>query len=126
MALTHAETGNLVAALLAVNFFPLDRAHAMMPAFESRGLLDPQHVAALSQADLIRMMAEAGYDRGGYLPILSFRLFTLMEAISSGSLDVLRAHAHRGDRPAFISALSTVKGFGPVTAGAAWELWDKP
>jgi hypothetical protein len=126
MALTTAETASLVAALLTVNLYPLDRAHALMPAFEARGLLDPSKVAGLSQDALIAAMSDAGYTRGGYLPIVSFRLYALMEAVASGSLDALRDHAARADRGAFVGVLGGVSGFGPSTAGAAWELWGVP
>lgn len=72
MALTTGETANLVAALLTVNLYPLHRARALMPAFEARSLLDPAVVACLRQDDLIAAMSDAGYSRGGFLPIVSF------------------------------------------------------
>ncbi|MDP2307744.1 MAG: hypothetical protein Q8P18_17095 [Pseudomonadota bacterium] len=125
-SLSPTEAANLVAALLTVNLYPLDRAHALMPAFEARGLLDPATVAALPQEALVASMTEAGYRRGGFLPIVSFRLYALMDAIAAGTLDVLRDHVAKQDRAAFVDVLSGVSGFGPSTAGAAWALWGEP
>lgn len=118
-----AEPAALVAALLAVNFFPVDRAYGLMPAFHERGLLDPSTVAAMPQADLIEAMNAAGYKRGGFVPILSFRLYKLMDALASGALAPLGALAAAGDKAGFIETLSAVEGFGPRTAETAWELF---
>ncbi|MES2644039.1 MAG: hypothetical protein V4850_31410 [Myxococcota bacterium] len=123
MPLSSDDTACLVAALLAVNFFPVDRAYALMPAFRERGLLDPAVVGALPQEALMSAMNEAGYRRGGFLPILSFRLYALMEAVASGRLDALRALAREGKREAFAALLVSVNGFGPSTAETAWQLY---
>jgi hypothetical protein len=52
-----------------------------------------------------------------------FRLYALLEAVAAGELDGLRAFVAAGDRAGFVAALGAIKGFGPSTAGAAWELW---
>ena len=44
-----------------------------------------------------------------------------MEAAGSGKLDPLREHAARKERNGSVLLLSGVNGFGPSTAGAAWE-----
>ena len=121
--LDAAATSNLVAAMLAVNFYPVDRAYRLMPAFRERGLLDPAKVAAMEQEALIAAMSAAGYDRGGFLPILSYRLYTLMEAVSAGKLDKLPALAASNDEGEFTNSLTAVHGFGPSTAATAWALF---
>ena len=123
MPLPAPAVANLAAAMLAVNFFPLDRAYALMPAFQERGLLDPVRVAAMPQPALIEAMDAAGYRRGGFLPILSFRLYALMEHLGDGRLDALPEAATRGDRAAFDVILGAVPGFGPRTIEAAWSLF---
>jgi len=123
MPLSSDETGTLVAALLTVNLYPLARAHALLPGFRAAGLLDPAAVAAMPQPAVIAAMEAAGYTRGGFLPIVSFRLYALLEAVAAGELDGLRAFVAAGDRAGFVAALGAIKGFGPSTAGAAWELW---
>lgn len=121
--LDSAATANLVAAMLTVNFYPVDRAYGLMPAFRERGLLDPPTVAGMEQAEVIAAMSAAGYTRGGFLPILSFRLYQLLEAVGSGKLDALPALAEANDREGFDAALTAVHGFGPATAATAWDLF---
>jgi hypothetical protein len=123
MPLDPADTASLVAALLAVNYYPVDRAYGLMPAFRERGLLDPAKVAAMPHSELIAAMGAAGYDRGGFVPILSFRLYALMEAIAAGSLDALRTLTNDGRKEEFVDTLAAVQGFGPRTAATAWELF---
>ncbi len=121
--LDSAATANLVAAMLAVNFYPVDRAYSLMPAFRDRGLLDPAKVSAMSHEDLISAMNAAGYARGGFLPILSYRLVTLLAAVASGALDAIPAHVAANDEAKFTAALTSVHGFGPRTASSAWQLF---
>lgn len=126
MTLSDDHVASLVAAMLAVNFFPLDRSYGLMPAFRERGLLDPVRVAAMPQPELITAMNAAGYARGGFLPILSFRLYALMEHLGDGRLDALPAAAAAGDRATFDLALGAVPGFGSRTIASAWALFTSP
>lgn len=123
MSLTDPQIADLVAALLTVNSYPLERADALMPAFRERGLLDPARLRTIPQDELVTAIRDAGYQRGGYVPIIAFRLGYLMEAIAEGNLDPLVGAAQRGDKEAFIGTLSALHGFGPKTAEAAWMLW---
>lgn len=123
MSLTDTQIADLVAALLTVNSYPLERADALMPAFRDRGLLDPARVAAIPQDELVAAIKDAGYQRGGYVPIVAFRLGFLMDAIAEGQLDALVGAAGGGDKAAFVETLNGLHGFGPRTAEAAWMLW---
>lgn len=123
MATEPAQISFLVSALLAVNFYTVDRAYSLMPAFGERGLLDPKRVAAMSHDELNAAMVAAGYNRGGFVPILSYRLAALMDAVAGGSLATLGGLAIAGKKEAFIATLSAVEGFGPRTAETAWELF---
>lgn len=123
MSLSDAHVANLVTALLAVNQYPVDRAAAAIPGMRERGLLTPSRIAGMEHEAVIAAMSQAGYARGGYLPIVSFRLFKLMEAAGAGTLDALAAAADRGDREAFDAELAKVHGFGPSTIATAWMLW---
>ena len=125
MPLETTEIAHLVAAMLTVNEFPVDRAVTLIPAFHRSGLLDPARVAAMPQEDVIRAMSEAGYTRGGFLPIVSFRLYKLLEAVTAGRLDSLRAAATTDDEASFSTTLRAVHGWGPVTAVVAWHLWRR-
>ena len=123
MSLTASETGHLVTAMLAVNGFGADRAAALLPAFQVRGLLDPARVAAMDREALIAAMTDAGYARGGFLPILWYRHQQLCEAIARGTLDGLPGFVHAGDEAAFKALLAGVHGWGPTTVATAWALW---
>ncbi len=126
MPLSAAQTETLVTAMLTVNGYPVDRAAALMPKFREHGLLEPAELAKLQGEQIIGAMKEAGYDRGGFLPILSFRLCELMEALASNTLDLLAMHADKRDEAEFCTLLSSVHGFGPRTSEIAWVLWTTP
>jgi hypothetical protein len=123
MPLKADERRHLVAALLTVNGYPVERAVALMPAFQQAGLLDLRQTADLDGGALSAKMAAAGYARGGFLPILGYRLVKLLEAADGVQLDELPRAVARGDAESFKVTLSEVHGFGPNTAAAAWLLW---
>ena len=80
-------------------------------------------VATTPQPELIAAMADTGYARGGFLPILSFRLDALPEHVGDGRLDGLAEAAATGD-PAVVEArLGVVLGFGPRSIASAWMLF---
>lgn len=123
MPLTPSEIGHLVTAMLAVNGYGTDRAAALLPAFQVRGLLDAARAAEMDREALVAAMTDAGYARGGYLPILWYRHQQLMEAITKGTLDRLPGLAQAEDEAGFKALLASVHGWGPVTAATAWTLW---
>ena len=123
MALTEPQIADLITAVLAVNLYPLERAAALMPAFRERGLLDPERVLAMKGDALVQAINDAGYQRGGYVQVIAYRLDPIMEAVRSGKLDGLQAAAKQGDESGFIATLRSVYGFGPRTAETAWLLW---
>jgi hypothetical protein len=121
--LQPAQIGHLVAGLLSVNQYPLSRARALMPGIAAQGLLEPATVLG-AHADLTtERLRAAGYDRGGFAPILARRLYPLMRAIEAGELESLPAAVAADARDEFVRVLSGVFGFGPTTAGAAWASW---
>ena len=123
MPLTPSETGHLVTAMLAVNNYGTDRAAALLPAFQARGLLDAPRAAEMERDALIVAMTDAGYARGGFLPILWYRHQQLMEAITKGALDRLPGLVQADDEAGFKALLASVHGWGPVTSTTAWNLW---
>lgn len=125
MPLDTRQIGHLVAAMLNVNNFGLYRAQELIPAFEQARLLDPAAVHGLEVEELKRRIESAGYSRGGYIPVIAGRMYTLMTAVSDGTLDNLSALVADNDRAGFIAALSGVYGWGPKTAAAAWRLWTE-
>ncbi len=123
MSLTPEQIGDLVTAMLAVNNYGVAQAAALLPALGARGLLDAARAAEMDRDELIAAMTDAGYTRGGYLPILWYRHQQLMEAISKGVLDNLPALAAAKDEAAFKVKLASVHGWGPATTATAWSLW---
>jgi hypothetical protein len=123
MALAPERIETLMTALLAVNGYRVDAAAALMPAFRTAGLLDHQTVAALDYDAVVERMVNAGYRRGGYVPIVSYRVMKTLEAAAAGVLDDLDVLATSNQKDGFIETLRGVHGFGPRTAELAWSLW---
>lgn len=123
MALSAPQVEHLVAAMLSVNGYAVERAVALMPAFRAEGLLSYKRVAALDAVALARALEAGGYTRGGFVPIMAYRLLTLLQAAESGDLDGCNGHAAAGDRDGFCRVLARVHGFGPRTSATAWALW---
>lgn len=123
MALSPARVEHLVAALLTVNGFPVDRAVGLMPAFRKAGLLEAGTVSAMDGDRLVAAFNAVGYARGGYLQIIGYRLVQALVAAESGRLDQLTVLADDGDEDGFRAALGAVHGFGPSTSATAWFLW---
>ncbi len=113
---TPEQVTAIVAAMLTVNQYPVSKAWALMPAFRDVGLLDPARVDAMSWDELKAAMVAAGYDRGGFVPIVGARLAELMRAIQEGGLDALGDALASGDRQRATAALCAIKGFGPRVA----------
>lgn len=124
MSLSSQQIEHLVVSLLSVNGYTVERAVALMPAFRRAGLLDPAKVAAMDGDTLVATCIEAGYARGGYVPIIGYRIVRLVEAASAGKLDALPAHVKANREADFAAVLATVHGFGPRTAATAWALWS--
>jgi hypothetical protein len=112
----------IVAAMLTVNQYPVARAWGLMPAFREAGLLDPARVDAMTWDELKDAMIAAGYDRGGFVPIVGARLAELMRAQLDGRLDPLGEALASGDAARATAALCAIKGFGPRVAEVALAL----
>lgn len=122
MSVNDSLLEKLLAALLSVNGYPVDRALGLMPSLRMAGVLSPATVGDIPQDEMVKALNEAGYGRGGYLPIMSYRVYKLMEAVADGKLDDLEGYVADGDKGAFGQVLSSVHGFGPSTIETAWSL----
>lgn len=123
MALSARQVEHLVAAMLSVNGYAVERAVTLMPSFRAAGLLSYGKVAAMDGDALAGALQACGYTRGGFVPIMAYRLVKLLEAAESGNLDECQMRAAVGDRDGFRRALSGVHGLGPNTSMTAWILW---
>ena len=122
MKLQNPHIEAIVAALLAVNAWPLDKVFKAVPLMREAGLLDPAVVANGDIGQLTVKLASSGYDRGLLTSMLAERLQNLMREVVSGALDAVADAQARSDREAAIELLCTVKGIGPRVADTAWQL----
>ncbi len=119
---TEGHLGCAVAAILAVNQYPLQKAQDLLPALQQRGLLSPSRVGAMSLEAVISGLVDAGYDRGKLTWMFAERLQALMGAFDAGRIDPLADALAQRDREAGMRTLIAVKGIGPQVARTAWEL----
>lgn len=122
MPLSNEQIDVIVAAMLAVNRFPLLRAQELTPMLRAARLLDSDHVASVDLNTLTRELASAGYDRGALTSLFSRRLRALVEALRDRKLDALATALKDNDKASAILLLTTIDGIGPVVAATAWHL----
>ena len=116
----HIEA--ILASILAVNAYGLEKAYGLLPAFRAAGLTNPTIVVRQNAGDLMMGLAHAGYDRGLLTEMMAGRLANLMSAVVDGRLDELGKLVANSDRNSAISLLCSVKGIGPKVASDAWML----
>lgn len=112
----------IVASLLAVNAFRLEKAQALLPALDRNGLLSPAGVQQMRLAEVIARLVDSGYDRGKLTWLFAERLKDLMDAILAGRLDGLAEALLRGDDARGTQLLDDVRGIGAHVASTAWVL----
>lgn len=116
----HVEA--LVAAVLAVNNYRVERIWTQMPGLRAGRLTDPEWVAKADLGEVVANLTASGHDRGMLAGMMAERLQTLMQAIVAGSLDGLPAALTREDRDGAVKILCSVKGIGPKVADTALML----
>lgn len=116
----HLES--IMASVLAVNAYGLEKAYALLPAFRKAGLTDPKWVAKASLEDIMARLHEAGYHRGMLAEMMAGRLLDLMKAVAEGKLDALNDLVARRDQEGATSLLCTIRGIGPKVAADVWML----
>jgi len=108
---------DLVVAILAVNFWTLEKVYALREELEAQGLFD---LAALAQQDTQAVTAQlvaAGYQRGGFpVPQMADRLIATAKNLLSGKEAELRALLAAGNTTGLDRFLLELKGVGPVVA----------
>ncbi len=122
MKLTTDHIEALVAAVLAVNNYRLEKVWAQLPGLQAAGLTDPEWVAAADLGEVVVRLTASGHDRGMLAGLIADRLQTMMQAVVAGTLDPLPDALKRGDRDAAVGILCTAKGIGPKVADNALML----
>ena len=123
MKITQDQLDCIIAALLAVNAYGLDKTYALLPAFREAGLTNPQRLTKMNIAQVTKRLAQAGYDRGLLTEMMAGRFINLLRAAEAGELDALPALIAKGDKLQATQLLCTVKGIGPKVAVDAWILF---
>jgi 3-methyladenine DNA glycosylase/8-oxoguanine DNA glycosylase len=119
MKLTTDQVEALVAAVLAVNNYRLEKVWAQLPGLRAGKLTDPQWVASADLGEVVVHLTASGHDRGMLAGLIADRLQTMMQAVVAGKLDALPAALKQGDQDAATKILCTVRGIGPKVAANA-------
>lgn len=114
----------LVASVLAVNSYSLEKAWALVQRLREAGLTDPAQVATLDIGTITVRLASSGYDRGFITGILAERVKDLMNAMARGQLDELPGAIAQKDARRASTILETVRGVGPKVVQNAMLLLD--
>ncbi|MCA9527524.1 MAG: hypothetical protein KC549_14640 [Myxococcales bacterium] len=112
---------DLVAAVLAVNSYSIEKAWALLPKLREAGLTTPVTFPTDLGPATVKL-ASAGYDRGLLTEMFAKRLLGLMQEAGSGALDELDAFVEADRKDDAVALLVTVPGIGPKVARTAWEL----
>ena len=122
MALSNESLDAIVAAVLAVNNYGLEKAYGLLPALRKAGLTRPAKVVNEDLGTLTVRLARAGYNRGLLTEMMAGRLLGLMKAVHEGTLDRLDSLAASGDQDRTLALLCEIHGIGPQVAANAWML----
>jgi len=122
MRLCDQSLEAIIAAVLSVNNFGLEKAYGLLPALREAGLTRPDEVVSQDPGDLTVKLARAGYDRGLLTGMMADRLLLLMKAVESGALNQFDDLVASDDREKAIALLCEVHGVGPTVAANALVL----
>ena len=114
----------VVAAVLAVNRYPLEKAWELLPPLRKAGLTRPEKVIGTDIGVLTVALAKAGYNRGLLTEMMAGRLQALMAAVQAGTLDRLDALVAAAKRDEAVASLREVRGIGPQVAANALALLE--
>lgn len=121
LAQDHLEA--IIASVLAVNVYGLEKAYALLPEFRKCGLTDPLKVVQADIAEVMVAFQRAGYNRGMLSEMMAGRLMNLMTAAAEGHLDTLNEMVSKRKRAEAEALLCQIKGIGPKVASDAWMLF---
>jgi len=109
---------DLVVAILAVNFWTLEKVYALRSRLAEQGLFDMQGVSDLDVGEVDRRLRAAGYERGDF-PVFAManRLVHTACALDAGGETKLRALLAQGGSHELDDFLLGLKGVGPVVVG---------
>ena len=122
MTLLQEHLDCIVAAVLAVNNYGIERSFALLPAMRSVGLLESRVVVKMDVGSVIQLMNKAGFNRGLLMEMMAGRLMNLMKASQNRELDLLNEYVKSKNKSAATDLLCKISGIGPKVASDAWML----
>lgn len=109
------QVDHAVVAVLAVGGYPLQRAWDLLPNLQREGLTDSRAIGRSDEAEVVRRLARAGYDRGPTVTTsMAKRIMALHAAIVAGIVAESSRLAREGHLRDAEKTLCKVKGVGPV------------
>jgi hypothetical protein len=105
---------DLMAAILAVNNWPLEKTIAATQKFDDVGLGSPSSVSALDLETVANRLTVAGFNRGDYMNRkMAGRVLGTARTLVAGGLDTIRAHEGAGETSQLREFLLSLDGVGP-------------
>src|SRR5437867_2367153 len=99
-------SGHLIAALLSVNSYALEKAQRVSDELHKGGLVDLTKFCSLEEKDIVSKLRLAGYDRGEFMTqLIASRLANLGRHITAIGVGRVNAVLASGDRDAVTSLL---------------------
>ncbi len=109
------QEDHLVVALLAVGGYSLQRAWDLLPALQREHLADAKAAEELDEAEVVRRLARAGYDRGASVTTsMAKRLMAVHAAVRDGVLAQASRLMRDGRLQDAERVLCQVSGIGPT------------
>ena len=112
----------IIASVLSVNSYGLEKAIGLLPALRKTGLTDPLTVTKANVPEVMVWFHQAGYRRGMLSEMMAGRLISLMKAVAAGNLDGLNELVATGNKAEACEMLCQIKGIGPKVASDVWVL----
>jgi hypothetical protein len=117
----------LVAALISVNRWTLEKSYEIKEALARNGLFDAHLLSTLNSAQISSRLLLAGYTKPEFVRnLIAERLHLLGLSLADGQLRRLEALVVSRDVRAVESFLSKIKGVGPVVLGHFKMLQNLP
>jgi hypothetical protein len=115
--------GDVLAALLAVNSWTVNRTYGLVEPLRRVGLLDFRSVAKLPVEDIADRLSAAGYSRGEFMTTqMATRVLSLAIVLSGNNVAVLSEHLNAGRHDAVEAMLKQARGVGPSVLRNFWIL----
>jgi hypothetical protein len=104
---------DLVASILLVNRYTLERTYQSIPALEKQGLFDPENLIRWDQKEIMERLKLGGCDRGPFMTnLFALRLASLGEFLGR-EFDICAEVLGGKDARQIEQLLMPVNGIGP-------------